>query len=356
MNQRLFRLREIMERYSIDAVILNSITAIRYFSGFTSDESYVIVTGSRSVLITDFRYTIQAREQSGNDFEILEASGSRQLELVNSVLKSAKCASLGFEEDCVTYARYQDYLKLDVSLVPFTEKLHELRIIKTYEEIRSLQKAQDLADEAFSALLKVIHCGMTEKQVAAELDYIGAKLGSDGPSFETIVGSGPNGAMCHAVPGERRLQKGDLVVLDFGCIYKGYHSDMTRTFAVGSCDDFSRKIYQIVLNAQSKALDRLRPGITGKELDSVARDFITEQGYGNCFGHSLGHGFGLLIHEAPRAAQSCDTVFREGMTVTVEPGIYIEGRLGVRIEDCCVVTSDGKLDFCHSTKELQYID
>ena len=356
MNQRLLRLREVMDEFALDAVVLNSITAIRYFSAFTSDESYVIITGKRAVLITDFRYTIQAKEQSGADFEIIESSGADQLRQVESILKDGKCSTLGFEEDCVTCSRYQDYTGIGVRLVPFADKLHSIRIIKTADEIRSLQKAQDLADQAFTALLKVIHSGMTERQVAAELDYIGAKLGSEGPSFDTIVGSGPNGAMCHAVPGERRLSKGDLVVLDYGCIYNGYHSDMTRTFAVGEVDDFSKKIYGIVLDAQLKALDSLKPGITGKELDSISRGFITEHGYGNCFGHSLGHGFGLLIHEAPRAAQSCDTVFREGMTITVEPGIYIEGRLGVRIEDCCVVTEGGKLNFCHSTKKLQYID
>ena len=356
MNERLSRLRETMGRNSIDAVVLNSITAIRYFSGFTSDESYVLITRDRSVLITDFRYTIQAKEQSGAIFEIFEASGARQLERVDQVLKDGKCATLGFEEDCVTYARYQEYLKLHGQLVPFAEKLHGLRIIKTVDEIRCLQKAQDIADQAFSELLKVIHSGMTERQVAAELDYIGAKLGSECPSFDTIVGSGPNGAMCHAIPGDRKLTERDLVVLDYGCVYRGYHSDMTRTFAVGSCDDFSRKIYSIVLDAQQKALDQLKPGISGKALDSVARDHISAMGYGDCFGHSLGHGFGLLIHESPRAAQTWEGILEEGMTITVEPGIYIEGRLGVRIEDCCVLTKDGKLDFCHSTKELQFID
>ncbi len=356
MNERLIRLRETMARYSIDAVILNSITSIRYFSGFTSDESYVIITRDRNVLITDFRYTIQAKEQSGTDFEILEAYGTKQLELFESVLKDGNCSVLGFEEDYVTYSRYLDYFRFGIKLEPFAQKLHDLRLIKTADEIACLQKAQDLADCAFSELLKVIHSGMTERQVAAELDYIGAKLGSEGPSFDTIVGSGPNGAMCHAVPSDRKLEYGDLVVLDYGCIYKGYHSDMTRTFAVGKCDEFSKNIYKIVLEAQTKALEHLKPGITGKDLDSVARDYISEKGYGDCFGHSLGHGFGLLIHEAPRAAQSCETVLKEGMTITVEPGIYIEGRLGVRIEDCCVVTADGKRNFCHATKELQCID
>ena len=356
MNDRLRRLRAAMERKGLDAVLLNSLTAIRYLSDFTSDECFVVVTKRRSVLVTDFRYTIQAREQSGDRFEIVEAAGSKQLETVNGVLRDEGAKTVGFEEDCVSFARYREYETFGCELVPFVGELNDLRLIKTADEIASLQKAQALADRSFTELLQVIHAGMSEKRVAAELEYIGAKLGSEGPSFDTIVGSGPNGAMCHAVPGERKLQKGDLVVLDYGCLYNGYHSDMTRTFAVGEPDDFSKKIYDIVRTAQQKALDALRPGITGKQLDAIARDYIKEQGYGDCFGHSLGHGFGLLIHEAPRAAATCETVFCEGMTITVEPGIYIEGRLGVRIEDCCVLTKDGHLNLCASTKEMQRID
>ena len=356
MNDRLSRLVAAMEKAGLDAVILNSVTAIRYFSNFTSDESFVAVTKTRRILVTDFRYTIQAKESSGDQFEIIEAAGHKQLEEVRTALCDAGVKTVGFEENVVSYAQYQAYAALPFTFVPFAKELSNLRIIKTADEIASLQKAQNFADQSFTALLNVIHSGMTEKRVAAELEYIGAKLGSEGVSFETIVGSGPNGAMCHAVPGERKLQKGDLVVLDFGCMYNGYHSDMTRTFAVGDVDDFSYEIYDIVRTAQQRALDALRPGITGKQLDAIARDYIAEKGYGDCFGHSLGHGFGLLIHEAPSASQLSDTALTPGMTITVEPGIYIEGRLGVRIEDCCVVTEDGHLNLCASTKELQHIN
>ncbi|MBR0081472.1 MAG: aminopeptidase P family protein [Clostridia bacterium] len=356
MNDRIQRLRAAMERDGTDAVLLNSLTAIRYITGFTSDESVVAVTKTRCILVTDFRYTIQAKEQCGDRAEVLEAFGSKALELVWDVLQAEDVQTVGFEEDIVTVSLFRKYEASGFSFVPFAEQLNTLRLIKSADEIASLQKAQALADQTFTELLKVIHSGMTEKEVAAELAYIGAKLGSEGVSFETIVGSGPNGAMCHAIPGERKLQQGDLVVLDFGCLYNGYHSDMTRTFAVGKPDAFSEQIYNIVRTAQQRALDALRPGITGKQLDAIARDYIAEQGYGECFGHSLGHGFGLLIHESPRASATCDTVFEPGMTITVEPGIYIEGKLGVRIEDCCVVTENGYHDFCTSTKDLQVID
>ena len=355
MNDRIARLRAEMEKAGLDAVLLKSVTAIRYFSGFTSEDASVLVTRERAVLLTDFRYTIQAKAQSGDCCEIIEVSGAAHNETLKQVLADAHAETLGFEEDYVSFARYQAYEKFGVRLVPFADTLALLRIKKSADEIESLAKAQAMADEAFSELLKVVRPGMTERRVAAELEYICAKLGSEGPSFETIVGSGPNGAMCHAVPGDRQLQEGDLVVVDFGCLYNGYHSDMTRTFAVGKVDPFAEEIYNIVLEAQTRALDALKPGITGKELDAIARDYITEKGYGDCFGHSLGHGFGLLIHEEPRASVTGDTVFEEGMTITVEPGIYIEGKFGVRIEDCCVVTKDGKRNFAHATKELQHI-
>ena len=354
MNDRIVRLRAAMEQNGLDAVILKSVTAIRYFSGFTSVDASVLITKNRSVLLTDFRYTIQAKAQAGDCCEIIEV-GAKHNELLGDIIKEENVSRLGFEEDFLSYAGYQAYEKFGVELVPFAKELHHLRIVKTQDEIENLQKAQAMADEAFAELLKVVRPGMTERRVAAELDYICAKLGSEGPSFETIIGSGPNGAMCHAVPGERQLQEGDLVVVDFGCLYHGYHSDMTRTFAVGKVDPFAEEIYNIVREAQSRALDALKPGITGKELDAIARDYITEKGYGECFGHSLGHGFGLLIHEEPRASVTGDTVFEEGMTITIEPGIYIEDKFGVRIEDCCVVTKDGKLNFAHATKELMHI-
>lgn len=357
MNDRIARLRQKMEEAGLDAVLLKTLTGIRYFSGFTSEDASIIVTKSRCVLLTDFRYTIQAKAQAGAVCEIIEVGGGKaHLEEMGRIFKDAGAHRVGFEEDSVSFAGYRAYTSLGLELVAFSESLSELRIIKTADEIASMQKAQAIADRAFSELLNTIHSGMTEKRVAAELQYICAKLGSEGPSFETIVGSGPNGAMCHAVPSDRVLAKGDLVVLDFGCIVDGYCSDMTRTFGVGKVDDFSKEIYGIVLEAHERALRALKPGITGKELDAIARDYITECGYGHTFGHSLGHGFGLLVHEEPRASVSGTRVFEAGMTITVEPGIYIEDRLGVRIEDCCVVQEGGKLDLVTASKELLYID
>ena len=355
MKERVEKLRKLLSDNLLDGALITGLTAIRYYSGFTSDEAALVVTMDHASLLTDFRYTIQAREQSP-DFEVVETGRGNLIPDVDKLLKADKCRRVAFEERTMTVATFEKYKALDFEFVPFSEEMNKPRLFKTADEVASLQRAQNMADEGFKILLSRIGSGMTEKEVAAELDYINAKLGSECPSFDTIVGSGPNGAMCHAIPGDRRLQKGDLVVLDFGCVYNGYHSDMTRTFAVGEVDDFSKKIYDIVRTAQQKALDALKGGVTGKALDAVARDYIASQGYGECFGHSLGHGFGLLIHEAPNASTASEWTLEPGMTITVEPGIYIEGKLGVRIEDCCVVTETGKIDLVSSTKELLSVD
>ncbi len=353
---KLSKLRQRMAEAKLDAVVATSLTAIRYLSGFTSDEAAFLVTDKQSYLLTDFRYTIQAVEQCGPSVRVVEVGRGEFYSTLERLLHDDGCTRLGFEEQAMTLATFRRYEALPVTLTPFSAELDALRLIKSEEEIASLQKAQTMADKAFTELLKRIHSGMTEKRVAAELNYACALYGSEGPSFDVIVGSGPNGAMCHAIPSERKLEKGDLVVLDFGCIADGYHSDMTRTFAVGPVDELSHKIYDIVREAQQRALNALKAGMGGRELDAVARDYISAQGYGEQFGHSLGHGFGLLIHEAPYASVKSNDILEAGTTITVEPGIYLEGKLGVRIEDCCIVREGGKLDLVSSTKELLTID
>lgn len=354
MNERVERLRAQLEADGMDAVVVTSLPNMRYLSGFTSADATLLITKRSCCLFTDFRYTIQAASQCP-DFEVLEPESGRLMECLRDVLVHDDCHRCAFEQETMTVQQYERLCALPVALEAWSEPLSNLRLRKSDLEIASLQKAQQLADQSFAELLSRIGAGMTEREVVAELNYIGARLGSEGPSFDPIVASGPNGAMCHAVPSQRRLKEGDLVVLDFGCTVDGYHSDMTRTFAVGSVSDACRRIYDIVLEAHERALRALRAGITGRALDAVARDYIAEMGYGPCFGHSLGHGFGLEIHEGPRASVRSDTVLEPGMTITIEPGIYVEGLCGVRIEDCCVVTPDGYLDLVSSPKELLVI-
>lgn len=352
MKQRLNALRQSLAKSSLDAALITSGVNIRYYSGFTSSDGIFLVTHKGAYLVTDFRYTIQANAQTQGLCEVVEAPFTEQLDRIRAFLAADGCKRAAFEEGAMTVGDFGGYQAMPVEWVPFGETISLPRLYKSQAEIDSLQKAQSIADKSFLEWLGRIGAGMSEKQATAELNYVCEKNGSEGISFDPIIAGGPNGAMCHAVPGERKLQKGDLVVADFGCVANGYHSDTTRTFAIGSIDSESKEIYEIVKTAQQMALNALTNGIAGKALDAIARDYITQQGFGPQFGHGLGHGFGLEIHEPPRASLSSDDTLTEGMTITVEPGIYVEGKCGVRIEDCCVVTKTGHHNFVTVTKDL----
>lgn len=352
MKHRIDVLRKNLLKSSLDAALITSGVNIRYYSGFTSSDGIFLVTHKNAYLITDFRYTIQANAQTMGLCEVVEATFADQLDRVRAFLAADGCKRAAFEEGAMTVGDFGGYQAMPVEWVSFGETISLPRLYKSAEEIESLQQAQMIADKSFLEWLGRINAGMSEKQATAELNYVCEKNGSEGVSFDPIVAGGSNGAMCHAIPGERKLQSGDLVVTDFGCVVNGYHSDMTRTFAVGKIDSQSKEIYEIVKTAQLMALEKLTNGISGKALDAVARDFITAKGYGAQFGHGLGHGFGLQIHEPPRASVSSVDTLTEGMTITVEPGIYVEGKCGVRIEDCCVLTKNGYLNFVSVTKEL----
>ena len=350
MNERVGRLRNAMQKDELDAVLLTSTHAIRYLSGFAGDDATLIVTGNRVTLLVDSRYTVQAQAESQS--RIAEITHSNYLDTMKALLGDEQCQSVGFEDESMSVAARVGFNSLGLNFIPYSAACDRLRLIKSSDEVDKMQRAQQIADRAFAELLDKIRPGMSEKRVAAELIYLCGKLSSGGAAFPPIVASGPNGAMCHATPSDRQLQQGDLVVLDFGCTVDGYCSDMTRTIAIGKPGDEARRVYDIVLEAQRRALDALRPGISGRELDGVAREYITAQGCGEHFGHGLGHGFGLLIHEAPTANKNAQEPLEAGMTVTVEPGIYLPGRFGVRIEDCCVLTETGHTNLASTPKEL----
>lgn len=344
-----------MRGRQLDGVLITSGVNIRYLSGFTSSDGFVLVTETALILFTDFRYLIQAKEQLFEGFSLTEITAANQYDLLGETLRAGGVKTLGFEENSMTYAVHADVAPHAEAMTPFSGEIDKLRLIKTPAEVASLQKAQAIAEAAYAELLKRVKPGMTEREAAAELLYLCGRLGSEGPSFEPIIGSGPNGAMCHAVISDRKLQNGDFVVVDFGCIVDGYCSDMTRTFGIGKLDAELLKIYDIVLEAQARALNGLAAGISCKELDALARDYIAGQGYGEHFGHSLGHGFGLEVHEAPTASFRSEETLQSGMTVTIEPGIYLEGKGGVRIEDCCVVTETGHINLVSAPKDLVII-
>lgn len=353
METRIEKLRAGMRESGLDAALLTSPVAIRYYTGFTGGvDGTALITMRQTYLVTDFRYTIAAKAETNGCAEIVEAGYAEQLNVLKQKLVQDGCKLCGFEQDSVTVAAFESYRAFPVEWIPFAEQIALPRLYKSDDEIQNLVEAQRIADVSYAEWLTRVRVGMTEREAAAELLYVCAKNGSEGPSFAPIVAAGENGAMCHAVPGERKLQKGDLVVVDFGCLYHGYCSDMTRSFGIGSVDAEQKRIYDIVLQAQLLTLDALKGGVTGKALDAVARDYIASFGYGENFGHGLGHGFGLMIHEPPRAAMSSTDTLLPGMTITVEPGVYVEGKCGVRIEDCCVVTADGHINLVSSPKEL----
>ena len=356
MLDRCNRLMTEAQKKGLDAVLVMSQINWRYFSGFTGSNAILLITPERRILLTDFRYTIQANQQTNGVFEVVEVSRSIGMDFISNELKRIGAKRVGFEDASITVRQFKELETLGVELCPISDAMASTRAIKSKYEIEQIIAAQNASDAAFTQLLGRIRVGMKETEVATELEYLLKKNGAEDKSFDTIVASGENGALCHAIPGDRTLCHGDMVVIDFGSKVNGYCSDMTRTIAIGEPCDELKKIYNIVLQAQLNALAALKPGITGGELDRIARDYITEHGYGENFGHSLGHGFGLEVHEAPAASKTSETVLTPGMTVTVEPGIYVEGLGGVRIEDCCILTEDGYINPVNSTKELIIIE
>ena len=321
MKARIDKLLDKLKASGVDAAIITSAINRRYFSGFTGSNGVVIATEKGRVLLTDFRYTIQANRQCAGVCEVRQVNRGITPADVESVLNELGAKRVAFEDRAMTVAEFNGYKALPFELVPSSGVICSCRLVKDAHEIELMQKAQNCADAGFGELLKRVKVGMTELELRNELDYLMRKFGADENSFDTIVGSGPNGALPHAYPGQRRIENGDLVVIDFGARVGGYCSDMTRTIAFGQPDDEMLKIYKIVLEAQLKCLSILRPNMTGAELDLCARDYITEHGYGENFGHSLGHGFGLEVHENPYANSRSEELLVPGSTITVEPGI-----------------------------------
>lgn len=347
MLSRVDRLRECLK--DSESVLISSGQNIFYYSGFTSEDANLLISHDKQLLITDSRYTIQAREQAP-DFEIIDSADG-----FKNILKRIPQSYIGFEENYVSVNQYRKRQRDagdEKTLVPMQKRIDALRQIKDDEEIRRIAEAERIGDEAFSYILDKIKPGVTEREIALELEFFMKKQGAAALSFETIAASGVRSAMPHGAASQKVIEKGDLLTLDFGCVYEGYCSDMTRTVAVGSVSDRQREIYEIVLKAQLAALDVIKPGMRCAEVDKTARDIIKAAGYGDNFGHSLGHSVGIQIHESPVfSAKSRDAV-KAGHVITVEPGIYVDGFGGVRIEDLVVVTEEGIQNLTRSPKEL----
>ncbi|WP_449536913.1 Xaa-Pro dipeptidase [Ferdinandcohnia sp. Marseille-Q9671] len=348
---KLEKLRESFSDYGINGLLVTNSYNRRYITNFTGTAGVALISEDSAIFITDFRYVEQASEQV-KEFEIVQHSGP----ILEEVAKQAEkmgITKLGFEQDDLTFSTYSAYESVvKAELVPVSGAIEKLRLIKSESEIKILKEATEIADAAFTHILNVIRPGITEIEVSTELEFFMRKQGAVSSSFDTIVASGIRSALPHGVASEKVIETGDFVTLDFGAYYKGYCSDITRTVAVGNPSDELKNIYNIVLEAQLRGMAGIKAGITGKEADALTRDYITEKGYGEYFGHSTGHGLGMEVHEQPSLSVRSDTVLEPGMIVTVEPGIYIAGLGGVRIEDDTIVTKDGNESLSFSTKEL----
>lgn len=335
------QLRTALQTNEIDGILITSPYNRRYVSNFTGTAGAVLVTETEAIFITDFRYTTQAAEQA-KGFTIIEHTKSMEEEIARQIVQ-LDIKQLGFEAEHVTYDTFTRYEQLFAAeLVGIKQIIETIRIKKTEEEIAILKEAASIADKAFDHILDVIKPGVREIDVANELEFYMRKLGATSSSFDIIVASGYRSALPHGVASEKKIKNGELVTLDFGALYQGYCSDITRTVAVGDISDELRNIYDVVLEAQKLGVAGLKPGMTGKEADALTRDYITEKGYGDYFGHSTGHGIGLEVHEGPSLSMRSSIVLESGMVVTVEPGIYIPEVGGCRIEDDVVLTETGK--------------
>lgn len=336
------------------AVIITSPENRRYFTGFNSSDGFLVITENEATFFTDSRYI----EAAQNQIQVCKSMLLKRVsETIVPYLKEKGIENIVLETERLTVAELNSLKKaFDFCFVEASEKLDEiinkLRAVKTKEEIVSIKKAQRIAEDAFEHILKFIKIGVTEKEIALELDFYMLSHGAEAVSFETIAVSGKNSSMPHGVPTDKKIENGDFITMDFGAVYNGYHSDMTRTVIVGEPSEKQKEIYETVLKAQKEALNVLKNGVTGVEADKAARDVIEEKGYKENFGHGTGHGVGVEIHESPNLSPYSKATLETGNVVTVEPGIYIPDEFGVRIEDMALITDDGFINLTNCEKEL----
>lgn len=348
------KLRNLLSTNDLDAIIITNLYNRRYITNFTGTAGIAIVSMNDTRFITDFRYTVQANEQA-TEFKVVEHKKGI-VEEINNQLDELHVSRVGFEKDDMTYATYEVYKKnLDTELVPVSGLVEQLRLIKTSEEITILKAAAKIADDAYEHIQGFIKPGVKEIDVSNELEFFMRRQGATSSSFDTIVASGYRSALPHGVASDKKIESGELITLDYGALYQGYCSDTTRTVAVGEISDELKAIYDTVLTAQLKGVEGIKPGITGVEADALTRDYITEKGYGEYFGHSTGHGVGLEVHEGPGLSHRSEAKLEAGMVVTVEPGIYVPNVGGCRIEDDILVTESGYERLTHSSKELMHL-
>lgn len=350
------KMQKFMEKLpnGLDCGIITSQVNRYYFTGFKSSAGTLVVTRDKSYFIIDFRYFEKAKLTIKNCEVILQKKLNEQ---IKQILNNHNIKTMGIENYNVTLNQYNIFKNFfeNVEVVnnsEFNDLINYLRMVKNQQEIEKTKLAQGITDKAFEHILNFISTDKTEKQVALELEFFMKKNGADDIAFDIISVSGKDSSSPHGVPRDKKLEKCDMITLDFGAKLDGYHSDMTRTVCLGQASEFQKEIYDIVLKSQLESLKQIKPSIICKDIDKIARDIISDYGYVENFGHGLGHGVGLEIHEQPSFSSSCETVLQAGMILTVEPGIYLPEKFGVRIEDMVLITENGYENLTKSTKKL----
>ncbi len=348
-----------MEKYlsllgeEVDGLLLTSRYSRHYCAEFDIAEGVALVTRNGCRYFTDSRY-IESAQNGIKGFEVVMVDRQHPYTaLLNEAIRDLGVKTLGFEEDYLTVAEFKSYEeKLNAKLIPMSEKIHAFRAVKEDWELDRMRQAQAITDKAFSEVITRIKVGMTEKELQAELIYCLYKNGAEGLSFDPIVVSGPNTSLPHGVAGERKIREGDFITMDFGVILGGYCSDMTRTVAVGFATEEMEKVYNTVLQAQKAGISVTKAGVLGKEVDAAARKVIADAGYGDYFGHGYGHCLGMEVHESPNCNPGGESVMEKNMISSAEPGIYLPGKFGVRIEDVLIFREDGSENITLSPKNL----
>lgn len=354
------KIEKIFNELNVEAILLTDYFNKRYFTGFTGTTGQALITKEAKYFYSDFRYVEQATMQTAEyGFTFIQIEKNPIQSITESVRKH-NIKRLAFDDLSISFAEITNYFKAmpEVEFIPAGQQLLNARKIKTEKEIKYLREAARITDIAFAETLKIIKEGITEKDIAAHLEYIQRINGADDKSFETIVASGKRSSMPHGVASDKKISRNEFITMDFGCYYKGYASDMTRTIFYGdNISNEERRIYELVYSGQKLGMEMIKPGVIGKDVDQAVRDYFKANGnMDKYFGHSLGHSFGLEVHEAPYCSKLGDEALQENMLMTVEPGIYIENFCGVRIEDDLLVTKDGYELLTKSKRELIIIE
>jgi Xaa-Pro aminopeptidase len=337
------QLRKLLRAAGADAFLVTNFTNVTYLTGFTGDDSYLVVGVKETILVSDPRYTTQLEEECPDITINIRPPGKSMLDGVAEAARAAKVANLAIEADSMSVGLHAQLgTKLaKIKLVPAAGLVEQLRVIKDKQEIDEIRLAARYAERGFAILRATLRPERTEKEIAADLEYQLRLLGARGCSFPPIIAVGPRAALPHAQPTDQKIGDGEFVLVDWGATARHYKSDLTRVLVTGKISPKLERVYNVVLKAQEQAIAAIKPGLTGREVDAVARGVIADAGFGCHFGHGLGHGLGLDIHEAPRLAAAAEQVLKPGMVVTVEPGVYLPGWGGVRIEDDILVTKTG---------------